>query len=203
MLAETELLHVAETYRLIAPPKGAVFVDMGCGIGEVSRLMSAMDRSAKFYGVTNCRAQVKEIIKRGSVTPLRSDYHSVVLVDGCADVVMFNESIGYGDHDALVREAARMLKDGGILFIKDFSADDGNEEAFINWGYRTLSIENMGHILSSAGFEFKFHMPDINGKRYAEFYSASELMHSLHPSIQSTAKTTIWRCTKKEKSCLI
>lgn len=119
LFAETELEHARILFGEIGAEPGAHYVDMGCGTGEVGRLFCRFDPAASITGVTNSAVQCALVQQRG-MRSIRADFHQVPLPDDCADVVMFNESIGYGDLTGLLREAHRLLRRGGRLFIKDW-----------------------------------------------------------------------------------
>jgi len=57
-LAPTEAGHVSALLRLMAPPTGSLIADIGCGIGEVARLMKQdqQERATIIVGPTVLRA---------------------------------------------------------------------------------------------------------------------------------------------------
>ena len=195
MLGETEESHVDALLELIKPPSGAVVVDMGCGVGGVSRLMGKRDPKATFFGVTNVLAQVEAISQLGGVTPIYSDYHKVPLPDGFADVVMFNESIGYGDIETLLGESFRLLKPGGCLAIKDGVSLTGRDEWSNEWKWTTFAKGRIDRLAEQAGFEVEVSAEhDYSLDRYVDFIRDSALMSSRYKAenVCKGAKLTAW-----------
>jgi ubiquinone/menaquinone biosynthesis C-methylase UbiE len=98
--------------------------------------------------------------------------------DNTFDVVYFCESICHNDFDNVIKEAYRILKPNGILYIKDLviksSKNKLNKEElnnlnhFINsWGYNVFDIETIiNKIDSIGGFKLinkkKFIKPSLN-----------------------------------------
>jgi ubiquinone/menaquinone biosynthesis C-methylase UbiE len=100
-------------------PKGGKVLDVGCGTGE--HLHRALDRGLKAYGVEPAPAMLEVArrnvpeaeIKQGVAT-------SLPFGDGEFDMVMMVEVLRYldrADTDAALREARRVLKPGGLLFV--------------------------------------------------------------------------------------
>lgn len=184
MLAETEEGHVDALIALIKPPKGAVVVDMGCGVGGVSRLMKARDPSATFYGVTNVMAQVEKMRELGGVEPVLSNYHHTTLPDGIADVVMFNESIGYGNLPVLLKESMRLLKPGGVVAIKDGISPTGNDEWSSGWQWMTFAKGRIDSEAESLGFKVEVsHEVEYDMTRFQEFVHNNPTMRDRYGEV--------------------
>jgi SAM-dependent methyltransferase len=119
LLADTEQGHIA-TYADMLRPSGLV-VDMGAGVGAMGAgLQARCPEISSVINVTNSAVQAEYIRNAGGLVCER-DYHSVPeVLDGTADFVMFNESLGYGDLPLLMAEASRMLKAGGRVAMYEF-----------------------------------------------------------------------------------
>jgi SAM-dependent methyltransferase len=119
LLADTEHEHI-DTYADLLRPSGLV-VDMGSGIGAMGMgLQARRPEITSVVNVTNSAAQAEYIRNAGGVVYER-DFHSVPeVLDGSADFVMFNESLGYGDLPRLLAEASRMLRVGGRVAMYEF-----------------------------------------------------------------------------------
>lgn len=114
-------------------PSGVV-VDMGCGIGGVLEHFHLRDPSLELIGVSNDQYALDRAYSGAKY--FFADFTNTQLPSGCADVVMFNESAGYGDLRKIIDEAFRVLKPGGKVCFKDFDAED----AFVDqWGCRLYS----------------------------------------------------------------
>lgn len=146
LFAETEFEHVQRYCDLIRP-RGTV-VDMGAGVGTMGKLMRTIcPEVQQVINVTNSIEQAK-LIDASKETVILSDFHAVTKIpDGSADVVMFNESFGYGDPAALLTESARILKTNGRLVVKDFSVDKRLLDVIVlpGWDYRVFPQHEILH----------------------------------------------------------
>jgi ubiquinone/menaquinone biosynthesis C-methylase UbiE len=135
-LAPTELEHCQIYYDFMNPPTGATVVDLGCGIGGCGAYLQKIDPSLEIINVVNEAPLIAEMKRLGRVC-INASFENTPLPNNFADVVMFNESIGYGDLGKVLKEASRLLKIGGILTIKDFSPLDPSKEVigFDEWDY--------------------------------------------------------------------
>lgn len=151
-----EPAHVARLLDLMAPPEGAVVVDVGCGVGEVARLMLAARPDLSFlllnlseYQLALCPPDMKRV---------QADMHAMPLADSCADVVMVNYTLGYAELDAFMHEAARVLKPGGLLFIYDLSSnqEDSTPSRLMleKFNYQVYARHVVSHAAEFAGLRF-------------------------------------------------
>lgn len=193
MFARTEAAHVYELYKMVRPPIGARIVDMGCGIGEVGRLFQQFDPSLRYLGVTNSKVQARHAAAAGLRCHL-GDFARVPLLDGDADVVMFNETIGHGELGDLIAEAHRLLAPGGVLFIKDWDSPTAHFSA--DWGYTLTPTPEVVAAIERAGFAgVEVSHPTANYDRFAAFMKVSELMKTAH-SYGGLTATSVYRATK-------
>lgn len=128
LFADTEEGHAGALLALIDPKPGAVILDAGCGFGEAARLMRDIRPDLTFKLLNVSRAQLDECPV--DMDLIEADFSAVPLPDGCVDVVMFNYSISHApDWVEVLREANRVLREGGTLFINDMMRQDaaGNE----------------------------------------------------------------------------
>jgi 2-polyprenyl-6-hydroxyphenyl methylase / 3-demethylubiquinone-9 3-methyltransferase len=116
------MLHWLAAARgaLIPAPtrEGAVLVDLGCGAG----LLAPHVRGYRHIGVDLTASALAQAAQHG-VVALRADVSAVPLADGCADVVAAGEILEHvPDLPAVVREACRLLRPGGLLVIDTIAA---------------------------------------------------------------------------------
>lgn len=159
-LAPTEEQHTAIYYNFMQPNQNAVVVDLGCGIGGCGYHLQQIDPSLRVINVVNEPSLIAYMQSLGREC-VEASYENTGLPDGIADNVMFNESIGYGDLDAVLAEASRLLKAGGRLTIKDFSPIDQTKEEveFDEWDYRSKRPDLVISLAYKHGFhvEMLFH----------------------------------------------
>lgn len=136
-LAPSEEEHTASYYKFMAPRSGSTIVDLGCGIGGLGHYMTMIDPSLKFLNVVNDGALIEEMKRRGRDC-IHASFEKTGIESGIADNVMFNESIGHGELSSTLKEAARLLKDYGVMTIKDFAPASIDMETldFSSWGYK-------------------------------------------------------------------
>jgi len=136
-LAPTEQEHAALYYNFMRPKAYSIIVDLGCGSGECGALLQNIDPTLQVINVVNDKTLIQYMTNVRRVC-VQASFEDTPLPTGCADYVMFNESIGHGDLDKALSEAARVLCAGGELFVKDFTPVDSGKEtiSFDSWGYK-------------------------------------------------------------------
>jgi len=157
-------------------------LDCGCGIGGVMKQISYLYPDTNIHGINISDGQIKmakELLKESNNCTLSiQDFMNTKYDDNTFDIVYFCESICHNDFDNVVKEAYRILKPNGILYIKDLviksSKDTLNKEElknlnhFINsWGYNVFDIKTIVNKIDSiGGFKLinkkKFIKPSLN-----------------------------------------
>ncbi|WP_424186936.1 methyltransferase domain-containing protein [Actinokineospora sp. G85] len=113
------MLHwLAEARAALVPPAtraGAVLVDLGCGAGLLAPHL--VGKGYRHVGVDITRSALDHAVGYG-VLAVRADVARVPLADATADVVCAGEILEHvGDHAAVVGEACRVLRPGGLLVL--------------------------------------------------------------------------------------
>lgn len=125
LFGSTEQAHVDVLLDLMNPPQGAVIVDAGCGVGEVARLMAARRPDLTFILVNVSELQLQHCPPDMECHAV--DFDQTGLPGGFADVVMFNYALCHSsDWLRTMREARRLLRPGGKLFINDMGKIDAS-----------------------------------------------------------------------------
>ena len=118
------LLHglAAARARLVPPAvrPGAVLVDLGCGAGLLAPHVRT--KGYRHLGVDLVGSALRQAAGQG-VTPLRADVTRLPLRDGSADVVCAGAVLEHvPDRAAVVAEACRILRPGGVLVVDTLNA---------------------------------------------------------------------------------
>lgn len=182
LLSDDEVEHCKKLYHIFNPKKGGIIIDMGCGVGEISNKWRKIDPTLKPICITNSKVQY-DIVNKKNIPVLLTDYHSVPIQDEYADMVMFLESIGYGDIEILLKESYRLLKKGGKLFIRDWFSKDKDFRKSEGWDYKIFSLKKYEDILKKLGFHF-IKIVDLtkigNYKKCNNFVRNSSLIQEYH-----------------------
>ena len=117
---------------------GQKILDAGCGVGgPAGYFASQLNVDIKGitisdYQVTKSKEILAQKILKGSVEILQGDYHKIdsIFGENVFDRVLFLESFWHSSRQSfLLEKAFKVLKPGGILYIKDlFKREHPNEE---------------------------------------------------------------------------
>ena len=162
--ADNESSHVARLERWAEFPLGAKVIDLGCGTGEVARLMVGFRPDISFTLV--------------NISPVQLLYASKGMVSHCVsflnvpeqnesfDGAMFCFAIGHEDLGESLKEAARLLKKGGVLFIQDIALCSGDAKNLAALYYEVRSRTEMEYKAELAGFKLDLYCEPQDDGRY-------------------------------------
>lgn len=122
LFAESERCHVNRLMEFMRLPADGVVLDVGCGVGETARLMAAARPDLQFQLLNVSPMQLASCPE--DMTRVLGDFNDLPLPSASVDVVMFHYSICHAsDIERVLREARRVLREGGSLFINDMSRE--------------------------------------------------------------------------------
>src|SRR4051794_35653601 len=138
----------------LVDPRDAVVVDVGCGGGTYTRAWHELGAAA-VVGVDSSAPILAEAASAHGQLPgvdfRLGEATATGLPDRCADVVFARALIHHlTDLGAFAREAARLLRPGGVLLVQDRTPDDvalpGSRNHPRGWFFevfpRLLDVEN-------------------------------------------------------------
>jgi SAM-dependent methyltransferase len=151
---------------------GKVVVDLGCGPGNLFRAVDGTP--ALLIGVDVSAGALAQAAKLGYVAML-ADAHCTPLMDACADLVVANATLHHTDDPAAVlAEAARLLKPGGLLVTDEdplrFNAKFSMLGNFIRWARGLVPVARVRHhpnrrfVFASPVERKKRHLTEIHQK---------------------------------------
>lgn len=109
-------------------PQDAFVVDMGCGIGEFAKIAGRLRPDLHWKLVNLSRAQLDMCPKGGRFAHLYRDAHDTGIADDSVQAVVFTTALVQMDMFRALREAARILEPGGVLFVSEMVRIDGDND---------------------------------------------------------------------------
>ncbi len=128
----TSLIDVSELLKKIGIGPGNIVADLGCGGGGhfvaptavlvgPNGLVYAIDIQKKVLGSLEASLKLQNIANVKIVWSNLEDVGAADVPDESCDVaILANVLFQNKNHEAILREAARMLKDGGTLVVVDW-----------------------------------------------------------------------------------
>tara|TARA_R110000803_G_scaffold208543_1_gene277284 strand:+ start:1609 stop:2250 length:642 start_codon:yes stop_codon:yes gene_type:complete len=186
--ANGEFDHVERLERWAELPHGARVADLGCGVGEVSRIFKEIRPDLSFCLVNISEAQL--LYADPTMQQYASSFLNVPEPDESFDAVLFCFSIGHEDHAAAIAEARRLLRPGGILFIYDMVRNSGDNEIMAAVDYTVFPRKYMESV--SAGFCLDYYMEPYDNGSYGK-----EILGDDYNKFFDGTSPAIWRFLKE------
>jgi len=138
---------------------GMNLLDVGCGSGFVLR--AAKGVYSNLYGLDISSNILKGLSSQG-IFPFCGDAEHIPLKDASVDTVVFFAAIHhFYDHRPILREAHRVLKNGGVIYIDhDMSKHFFNRFGLLIKLYRALSSKE--RMVKKIGVSEIYHLSEIH-----------------------------------------
>lgn len=120
-------------------PSGVV-LDIGCGIGEVARLMKAERPDLDFILLNISQSQLDMCPDYRKICANAED---IPLPDSSVDCVMACYVMGHLNKDKALQEMRRVLKPGGVLFIADVTGGEMPELSYVAHAWEGWEPQDM------------------------------------------------------------
>lgn len=121
--------HVELLLDMFNLPQHAHVLDAGCGVGEMSHLMSRQRPDLTFLMVNISRYQLSFCPEGKQYTRLQCDFHDAPVTAATLDAVMFNSALVQMDREVALAQAFRVLRPGGVLLVNEPVRELGGDPA--------------------------------------------------------------------------
>lgn len=128
--SDSDDAHAAYLLDVFDPTLGAKVLDVGCGFGEMARLMAKHRPDLKFVLLNSVQEQLDRI---DDFDKVKGDAHALPFDDESFDAVMFNASLCNMDPRVALAEASRVLRPGGVLFLNELRRISGDNDKLVQW----------------------------------------------------------------------
>jgi len=184
--AKDEKSHLVRLERWAELPKDAKVLDMGSGVGEVAKVFTKLRPDLKFYLVNLSGMQ----LSYSKEFPCHCcSFLNVPEQDESFDAVLFCFSIGHENVEIALKEAHRLLKNNGILFIYDMVRIFGNNDNMESVAYEVNSKEAMKK--AAQGFKLDFYLEPTDDGKYGKSVLGDAFGYVFNGTIPA-----IWRFVK-------
>lgn len=187
--AQSEAEHCRRLLLWADLPIGARVIDMGCGIGAMAEQWTVHRSDLTFLLVNQSAMQLSYT----SLPTYCGDFCHLPIDDMSADAVLFCFSIGHADHRMALREAARVLRPGGILFIYDMIVSVGTSAALPDLQYCIHNRTTIERLIDQSGFDLDiFLSPNPNHESYGQ-----SILGESYETIFHNTEPAIWRAIRR------
>jgi ubiquinone/menaquinone biosynthesis C-methylase UbiE len=186
--AGDEHSHIDRLLRWAEFPSNAKVIDLGSGTGEMTRVMKLLRGDLSFCLVNLSEYQLSLSNEQHKHC---CDFCNVPEPDGAFDAAMFCTSLGHADIGEALREASRLLRSGGVLFISDLVKKETGKLNIPSIEYFVYSRSDLENEAKKYGLVLDFYMEPIDTKMLGEIMSNETLKTVLAGAIPAN-----WRFIK-------
>lgn len=125
-LAVNEREHIGRLLDHMKPEPYSVWLDIGSGFGWPAAIMQQLRPDIEFFCVNNNEFQLAHMPLH--LPRFHADMHAMPFDNACADGAMYLFSLCHADSlFVALREAARVVRPGGRLFVFDYVRACGDD----------------------------------------------------------------------------
>lgn len=171
---------------------GATVVDVGCGNGWLTRLMT--ERGAHVTGIEVSPRQLalaRAARPVGDENYIQGSAEELPLPNRSVDIVVFYNSLHHVDPKVLpnaLREAARVLKHGGILYVSEPLPEGDYFELMRPVHDETAVRHNAQHVLRQApeyGLLLEKQLVHLDSIVFPDFQAFHDRLTTINPEIRA------------------
>lgn len=155
-----------EIFKRIKSAEPKRILDLGCGNGNILKMLEDNNVKANLYGLDLCENMIKECKKRLSnkVTLTVGDSENLPYDDNEFDTVVCNASFHHYIHpETVLKEIKRVLKKDGVLILGDPTSPFNWYTKLINFSlrycnsgdYKMYTKKEITSLLTNSGFKVK------------------------------------------------
>lgn len=149
-LADTEAEHAKRLAAEIGFCPGDTIIDAGCGTGALAGYLRELEPSLRLHLLNISPAQLAYADER--FDKRIGDIEAMPYPDRFADGVIFSYVLGHVDIGLAMREARRVLRPGGWVFVYDIAAAGPLDPASGVLGYNIRTADQIAVAATAAGF---------------------------------------------------
>ena len=154
--AGSEMEHATRLLRWADPEPDADIIDFGSGTGSLAAAWLDVRPDLKFTLVNVNKFQLD--MSPEACHTILCDMERVPTYGSSFDMVLACFSIGHADAEAVIKEASRLLRPGGVLFIYDMLPNPEKSEDLLALDYELHTREDMERWATQAQFSADFYL---------------------------------------------
>lgn len=195
-LAPTERGHVEALLDMMVPEHGACVLDIGCGFGQVSRIMRELRPDLAFVMLNRDAFQLAQAPAGEGFSPVLGDMHAIPLPAASVDGAMALYAFCHADLVVALREASRVVRPGGWLFIYDYERTGGDNRLMEHYlGARAHRADDFLALARATGWEVEF-MQRVGGDD--SLFRRLVANEQVYRSIFSDLSPVVWRLRRDD-----
>lgn len=180
--AGSEMAHANRLLRWADPEPDAKIIDLGSGTGSLAAAWLTMRPDLQFTLVNINKFQLD--MSPTSCRTILCNMEHVPEDDGQYDMALSCFAFGHADAEPMMREAARLLRPGGVFFVYDMLPNPEKDGQLIDFAYDLHDRETMEKLAANNGLLLDFYMePQDRKMLHDRVPELADAFHGLQPVI--------------------
>lgn len=185
-----DYVHAYALLQMLNPPREAVVLDAGCGVGAIAELMKSFRSDLKFLMV-NVSARQLDYCPKDAGLPVQGSCHDLPIGDAACDAAILLSAMCNMDIPVALKEVGRVMKPRAPLLITDLVRESGDNELCLEKLYmHAFPLEQVNAWAEGAGFRLDYHKQPIGDTAaFESLFEDKALFHDIFRHL----RYTIWR----------